>query len=211
MLTHWRKPVTSLRRWAERLGLSRTSGAASQGSPQLFLSFILRHQPFVIHHESHFDLRHLTDAWHSFSWRLKTQEVVQFTLEVRYSNHCYTDAKLPNDPGCAIILDKSIKRIFCPSRHARSLSLPSLFSNLAARPTTSVGILRRNYSVFEVQQDGLLYYAFFKLRGLRASNSDNAHLNLFVESAYERPDKVISRRKVPFGMLAEAVVTNAKL
>ena len=94
---------------------------------------------------------------------------------------------------------------------ASSLNFPTVFSNLAAKPTTTVGVLRRYYNVFEFQQDGELYYAFFGLRGLKENQSNDARLSLFVESAYPRPDKIISRRKVSFGMLAEVVASGEKL
>ncbi len=57
----------------------------------------------------------------------------------------------------------------------------------------------------------MIYYAFFGLRPLKENEPNKSRLRLFVESAYERPDKVISRRKVPFGMLADAITLGVKI
>ena len=186
-------------------------GRLRKGSPQTILSFILHHQPEIIHHGKRYSLHHLTDASHAFSWQAKSGETCNFVLEIRYSNHCYSDAKLPLTLGCATVPDRGTQRVFCPSRYAQSFKLPIMFSNLANRPTTRVGVLRQNFNVFEIQTDGMLYYAFFSLRPFKDESANRGRLNLFVESAYERPDKVPSRRKIPFGMLAESVASGAKL
>jgi hypothetical protein len=168
------------------------------------------HPSILIHDAVAYDLSHLISRQYDFGWVGRRGEPLTFQVRVTYSNHVYSDAKLEPFPGCASVLDRGVERVFCPSRHARSLGLPQIFADLASRPVTTVGVLAKNFNVYRIVSADAVYYVFFNLRA--KTRRERTHvLSLFVESAYDKPAAVRSRMKMPFGQLCERIAMGDRI
>jgi hypothetical protein len=163
---------------------------------------LVTHPSKINHEDADYDLSHLARVRHTFGWTPRGAAPLTFQMAVTYSNHVYSDEKLPRTERCAIVMDPAIERIFCPNRHTQSLKLPQIFADLTANPNSTVGVLPANYNVFRISSAGKYYYVFFNLRA-KGAGPNSFNLSVYVESAYEKAVTVPSRRKIPFGMLCE--------
>lgn len=105
-------------------------------------------------------------------------------INVRYSNHCFTEAFDPDrhDPA-RLVVDHKRPRAFDPSRYELSKRLPAMIGALPGARVHQTPE-RRNYLYFTALSElpGTEYQMFFTVKKARADASH--HVELFVESAY---------------------------
>jgi len=176
----------------------------------------LWHPPKAMHLNVEYNLSHLFQHFGQFEWHDDRGEAMAFSVRVRYSDHCYSD-KLAFVPGCFRV---GRDRVFCPIRHAHSLNLPTLMGTLFNRPTTTVSFTakERNWSVFWLEirpplDPGHKYFAFFHVeRSTPPRGRDGRHhLDLVVESAYQRSGSVEVWHRFPFGKVAERTARGIRI
>lgn len=145
------------------------------------------------------DLAHLEPL--SLAFAVMRLDGRMITIDVKFSNHCYTEAFVPDrhDPA-HVVMDRGQKRAFDPLRHDLSRYLPDIVRSL---PERSVHITRpgRNYVYMaQVAVANSNYPMFFHLR----RGGDRHDLTMVVESAYPVRDRRAILRgtvKVSFAVL----------
>jgi hypothetical protein len=135
----------------------------------------------------------INDVSHPDSFRFEASSAKaprQLRINVRFTNHCYTEAfdpaRHPTDGPW--IMDGQRRRAFCPDRHALSNRLPGLI-RLLANPGVRVHetASRRNWMhsvAVELPIDGSRYQIFFALRRTVPDRRRRQDLDMVVESAY---------------------------
>jgi hypothetical protein len=182
----------------------------------------MQHLQAITHLNQPYELGHLAQHFGRFSWISEDRIELSFSVRVRYSTHCYSeDLKEPCPAGGCVITDESGRdRLFCPIRHAHSISLPDVIGGLFTKPGTSVKLTyeRDNWSIFRLQMTpplaaGHKYFAFFRVKPEDPTqDGDGAYrLDLYVESAYQRAQPVAVRSSFPFGKVAERVARGLRL
>lgn len=145
------------------------------------------------------DLAHLEPL--SLAFEVERLEGRTIAIDVKFSNHCYTEVFAPDrhDPAY-IVMDRGQRRVFDPRRHELSRHLPEIVRFLPGR---SVHITRpgRNYVyVAQIEMAGSDYAMFFHLK----RNGGRHDLAMMVESAYPLTDRQAVLRgtvKVSFAVL----------
>lgn len=138
-----------------------------------------------------------------------------FTVDIRYSDHCFTrrpklgenyDAKLVYPNG-----DKKI-RLFCPKRNEMSKLLPELIRSLPDRKLQHNGT-RGNFFTLDTQDlngDQVKYIIIFSVR-----KSGKGRMELLVETAYiEEPDygsPSLTGRRVRFWIILNNISKGLKI
>lgn len=167
----------------------------------------MKHRP-IQHGGQVYVTKHLEQAIMRFDWVNKNKRPVNFSVRVRYSNHCYSKSE-GETVDASFRLENN--RVFCPDRYFLSLNLPDVIGTLFSKPTVRVGITHQhNCHLFQISPAvslpiGMRYAIFFSLR--RSKNDEPSELtrklDLYVESAYARSTRVNVKRNMPFGKLAE--------
>ncbi len=165
-----------------------------------------------------FDLTHLRQKIGRFSWTNKeTEEEAEFSVRMRFSNHCYTEeikgARVVREDD--VVVEHMPTRVFCPIRHDKTHLLVQIMHGLIERPTTSVALTTRttgggkNWTVYKLYScpDGLgneRYTVFFSVaRGFDGLPDGTRGIDVYVESAYLKEQRVSVLKNVPFGRVAE--------
>lgn len=165
------------------------------------------------HLDGEYSLDHLLPSRGRFEWLDKQADRYRFSVHVRYSPHCYSQALVGDVPDTAYTFaDPGGTRIFSVERHAHSLLVPGMIDALFHKPTSAVGLTYEdNWSIYSLQmqppmQPGTTYYVFFRLkRGDPPVLADGScALELYVESAYARSNPVQIRQRKMFGAAALA-------
>ncbi len=118
-------------------------------------------------------------------------------------------------------MDGNAQRLFCPVRHAHSLLLPAIIDGLFTKPTTTVALTReQNWSIYRLDMTPALepkqkYFVFFRVRRSDfPTQVEEIPLDLYVESAYARSDRVeggvVILQRPPFGKVAERIAQGGK-
>ena len=170
------------------------------------------HPPSIPHLGQNYSLAHLASHFDQFDWLDREKISHRYRVKVRYSAHCYSEElDLPLPAGSYQVPDKRV-RIFCPIRHAHSLRLPALISGLFRKPSTSIAMTREhNWTIYALNSNpplapGQRYSVFFRIKKRPPIGFESAHpLEIFVESAYAREERVHIRENSPFGKIAERV------
>ncbi|GEM_PF-3177784 len=194
--------------WLHKLVRSISIRAYSCSEPALFV-----HPDKITHLGVEYALDHLAGETSSFVWKTKKNGEVKFNVVTSYADHCYSDKDLPRPDGACIIDSRGVERVFCPSRHAHSLSVPKIISEYMAKPSKEVRLTAdRNYSILcmtiQPKPDkGSTFYIFFHMKwhGSEAVG-DTFDVELNIESAYAKSRHVVSRRRLPFAVVAEELV-----
>lgn len=161
-----------------------------------------------------YDVSHLRQVISPVAWTGQDGTSLKFSVRLRYANHAYSEElKRTALAGEAVFQDQNnIQRIFCPTRHAHSISLPTMMQGLFTKPTTTVLRTSRekNWTFFCLKMTpslapGSRYYVFMRLRSQLSEQPGVHWLDLWVESAYSRIEKVPTDRAWPFGRLLERV------
>lgn len=124
----------------------------------------------------------------------KGKPEVRYSVEVSYSNHCYTRAVLD------INGEKAVQREFDVARYELSKRLPEIVSDLMNRKCSFAQERNLNYFTVDAGPDGEyeIYFEVFKKPGTKT-------LGLRVQSAYVRDqDKLSSRprwRAIKFSVI----------
>ena len=170
------------------------------------------HLDSIRHRDHVYDASHLNQVIKQFDWRDCDKQNMSFSVRVRYSNHCYSKTcERPSDEDFVV----SQNRIFCPHRHSLSQVLPAVIGGIIEKPTTSIGVTyeSKNHHVYRIAptvplEPGERYAIFFSLKASNADDPSRAvrMLDLFVESAYPRTNRVDIDRNLPFGKLAEQLL-----
>ena len=151
---------------------------------------------FCIIGSTMYDMKHLANATYDLCIpsapghaEIKTQ------LHIRYSCHCVsvsTKYQQPLAPGTVehsflIFDDRGLARFFCPTRHALSTMLPSIFQSIISRKLFHTA--GKNFLLIEYASNGnnKSYLVFFSV------TKDTNGLKIYVESAYP-DDAGISKR-----------------
>lgn len=152
-----------------------------------------------------YDLSHL----HPFRWEVvipakaatKTQPGVaerRLVLNVSYGLHCFARSPVEGEPvpDDCWYSDNRERRVFCLLRWQLSKQLPGIIETLSQRRCMHTG--REEFVTLEVPHDGrmLEYAVFFTVT--RASKAEGADLNLFVNSAHERHNKLNYNQPIKF-------------
>ena len=157
-------------------------------------------------------VNHLAPQQAAFTWT-DAGETHRLSVHIRYSAHCYSEGLVDEAPsGSFVFSDAGGLRVFSPPRHALSLLVPGLIGNLIAKPTSRVGLTyEKNWSVYALTMTptlapGDLFYTFFRLRRSEPAELGNGvkRLELYVESAYSRRNRVPLREIRTFGSAAMA-------
>lgn len=165
-----------------------------------------------------FDLTHLRQDIGRFSWTSKdTKENAEFSVRMRFSNHCYSEeikgARVIREDD--VIVERMPMRVFCPMRHDKTYLLVQIMQGLIQRPTTSVALTTRttgggkNWTVYRLysRPDGPgteRYTVFFSVtRGFDGLPDGARGIDVYVESAYLKEQRVSVLKHVPFGRVAE--------
>lgn len=159
-----------------------------------------------------YTVHHLAPHQASFEWT-DANETHRLSVRVRYSPHCYSEGTERDTPaGSFFFSDAGGARVFSPSRHAHSLLVPGLIGKLIARPTSRVGLTyEKNWSLYALKMTpplgpGELFYTFFRLRRAEPAELEDGvkRIELYVESAYSRLNRVPLRESRTFGSAALA-------
>lgn len=166
------------------------------------------HPSKINHLAVDYDLSHLRQKTTSFAWT-NGNDQLKLAVRVRFSNHCYSlehyGAEEP--AGSHLIIDGERSRLFCPIRHKHSLLLPTLFKEMCEKPTISVALTaENNWSIYRMQMPspmfaGEKYWVFFRVRPLTVQPDGTKSVDVYVESAYPRANRVVVFRRLPFGKL----------
>lgn len=129
---------------------------------------------------------------------------------MRFSKHCYSfehdGGEYPE--GSYIFEDRHQTRVFCPVRHACSLDLPSMFRGICVKPTSTVYLTAEKNWTFSLATAielpaGEKFWIFFHVERTAGKKGLPTEVDLFVESAYPRPQKPAIARGTPFGKVLE--------
>lgn len=173
------------------------------------------HPPSICHRDVDYNLQHLQQIFGDFEWEDRGDRY-RFNTRIRFGNHCYSRELAVDEvqhKGDFVVPDKQL-RVFCPDRYQQTHVLNQVFANLLVKPTTRVAMTHeKNYTIFKLyavvgaQQE--TYRMFFNVKpGKPALLADGSHqLDVFVESAYLKENRVGIRRHLPFGNAAIIAVT----
>lgn len=172
------------------------------------------HPKTVSHQGSDYDLTHLGQKLAPLHWRCRDSLVREFSIRIRFADHCYTETLNGAPPaGAHCILRSSDPRIFHPRRHAMSCHLPALIDDFLLNPGSPIAqTAQHNWSTFVTSLPvplaaGEKYFIFLTLRPVPpAADPTRGRIDLFIESAYPKttPVKVFKRR--PFGRVIEDLI-----
>jgi len=160
-----------------------------------------------------YTLVHLRQSIRQFKWTPKDAEEVTFSVRLRYSNHCYSRNLDPGElqqPEHVLCPDRAV-RVFCPDRHSHTERLCAMMGGLFDKPGTSVALTQHhNWTTYQIyapvgRAAQVRYCAFFTVRNDtdRPIETGTHALDMYVESAYVKEDSVPTRKRVPFGKVAE--------
>jgi hypothetical protein len=145
----------------------------------------------------------------------KNQPSEAFTVDVRYSDHCFTrrpksdeyyDAQLAYQNG-----DKKI-RLFCPKRHEMSKLLPELIRSLPIRTLQHNGTRGNFFTLDTLDLNGnpVKYIIIFNVR-----KSGKGRMELLIETAYiEESDygsASLTGRRVRFWIILNNISKGLKI
>lgn len=160
-----------------------------------------------------FELGHLRQSFKTFAWRTREDTTVTFSVRVRFSDHCISrEIKLPDiKADDDVTVGENPLRVFCPERHSCTSMLVGIIDGLIKKPGTSVGLTttKRNWHTFQIYispEHGAQqrYCCFFTLKKPHENLRDELlPLDLYVESAYPRGERVGIIKNMPFGKVAE--------
>lgn len=141
---------------------------------------------------------------------------LDFNVDLTYSKHCYSEELKGDKPeGAYVFMDRDQERIFCPNRHAYSLSLPGLVNEFFAKPTTSVQKVKwkSNWVYYRLSmtpplKSGHRYYVFFNIKQklIDRDTADPYFMSMYIESAYARDEPVGVEKRLTFGQVAEETI-----
>jgi hypothetical protein len=168
---------------------------------------------FINHSGIHYDLGHLHQVFRTFSWVCEDGVKRDFSVRVRFTNHCISVANSsPAVVGEHVFDVGENCRVFDIDRYQWSLELPEIIHGLFQKPTTTIQLTPEfNGYIFRLYMkhalaDGERYYCFVRLKRSHEFQGGQSpvKLDLFVESAYPReiePFRINERHM--FGRLAE--------
>ncbi len=154
-----------------------------------------------------YSVSHLNPHLFSFEGFLSSGRGFNFNVEVRYSNHCYSEKPLSSiDTTDALIPDGKHKRAFSLERYELSKTLPEHIRNLADKRVFLTH--ERNYVFLDMKEIHPDYKVFFSLRRHPGISliSNKPNLLLYVESAYIKTDKFFPKQKIQFKVLCQKVI-----
>jgi hypothetical protein len=114
----------------------------------------------------------------------KDQPSETFTVDIRYSDHCFTRSPTPGENFAAELVyrngDKKI-RLFCPKRNEMSKLLPGLIRSLPERKPQHNGSNGNFFTIdaLDLNGDPVKYIIIFNVR-----KSGKGRMELLVETAY---------------------------
>lgn len=124
----------------------------------------------------------------------------RFLLNVSYGLHCFTRRPLPGEaiPQEGWYSDSRERRVFCPERWELSQQLPGIIETLGQRRCLHTG--REEFVTLKMIQWGreIDYAVFFTVSKARKSQAD---LNLFVNSAHERYNRLKHTKPIKFDVI----------
>lgn len=133
------------------------------------------------------------------------------SIDVKFSNHCYTETFIPDQHDPAhVVMDRGSKRVFDPRRHQLSQHLPDIVRSL---PSRAVHITKpgRNYVyVAQVTLENVSYPLFFHLK----KGGRDHDLTMMVESAYPvaNPNEILrGTGKISFAVLCAKTFTGERI
>jgi hypothetical protein len=163
-----------------------------------------------------YELGHLQQVLRTFSWVCEDGVKRDFSVRVRYTNHCISVTSLSPAAAGEHVFDAGENfRVFDIDRHQWSLELPEIIYGLFKKPTTTIQLTPEfNGYIFKLYMkhalgDGERYYCFVRLKRSHEFQDGQSpvKLDLFVESAYPRktePFRINERHM--FGRLAERLI-----
>lgn len=167
----------------------------------------MHHPAYINHLNKEYELNHLRQINKSFSWNNSDGDNLNFSVLIRYSNHCYTeildDCPTTDDP---IFTELNKQRIFDIERYTHSIHLPQIIEDLINKPTSKIALTyENNCYVYKMDMpDGLnkgeKYCIFFHLKLIEMGNP--IRLKMYIESAYTRSSKVAVKQILSFGNFA---------
>jgi len=165
------------------------------------------HQPIKIG-ETVYYFGHLNPFEHTF---FSEKAKKQLLVEVKFSNHCFTQAcDYPGKDDLVIKDQGNRNRLFCAIRYQASTQLPQIVrdmleDNLKVWQTTQ---LRNWVHTITIDTPEGPYYVFFEVR--KAGKTESPDIKIYVESAYPQgPDK--DPPSVHGNMRIETLCTNTYL
>lgn len=156
------------------------------------MAFVSNHVLHVLN--STYDLSHLIDCEIPYKTELKNKQVVNLTLGLSYSCHCYSRKPLKGETffPSDIVMDGKSLRIFSSYRYHLSKNLPRIFkelfdpNNYRQKVFTTqfhnlvcVKVLENGIDEVGEQDGKISYYIFFSLK-----KEGKKKISCFVESAY---------------------------
>lgn len=167
----------------------------------------------ITHQGNEYSLAGLAQSFKRFNWKTKDGGEVVFSIKVRYSDHCVS-REIKHPEVCAdgdFIFSENPVRVFCPDRYSCASMLVGIIDGLFGKPGTSVGLTdaNRNWHTYQLYkplgvEEQRRYCCFFSLKRRYEALSDGSlPLDLFVESAYPRGQRVGVVKSIPFGKVAE--------
>lgn len=119
-------------------------------------------------------------------------------IAVSYSLHCFARSELPDElvPADSWCSDSRERRVFDVDRWHLSTRLPAIIASLEKRRCLHTG--REEFVTIEIIENGRKfdYAVFFTVS--RAGKGKGADLNLYVNSAHERTDKLVYTKPISF-------------
>ena len=169
------------------------------------------HPNSITHLGVSYQLTHLKQKIIPFTWICKDKEKRQFSVRVRFSDHCYSEALAEAPPdGAYCTVGPGGRRMLNLDRHAMSQFLPGLMVGILMKPGTALAqTAHKNWSTYFVSlptpmKPGEKYYVFLSLRpNVSPTGVSSGWLDMFVESAYPRSDAVKTFARKPFGRIVE--------
>ena len=145
----------------------------------------------------------------------KDQPSETFTVDIRYSDHCFTRSPMAGENFAADLVyrngDKKI-RLFCPQRHEMSKLLPGLIRSLPERKPQHNGNNGNFFTIDALDLSGepVKYIIIFNVR-----KSGKGRMELLVETAYiEDPDfgsAPLTGRRVRFWIILNNTYKGLKI
>lgn len=124
----------------------------------------------------------------------------RYQVHVSYGLHCFTRKEKDNEqvPDAAWYSDSRESRVFCPERWEFSKQLPGIISTLGERKCFHTqGVEFVTLKVIGLERE-VEYAVFFTVSKAGKSQAD---LNLFVNSAHERYNKLKHKKPISYSII----------
>ncbi|MFK5950944.1 MAG: hypothetical protein QM500_19505 [Methylococcales bacterium] len=167
----------------------------------------MNHPPFLEHNGKQYTLNHLEDTQIELTLQAhKTNPELELTIQLSYTNHCYTQGTTENSEPHDMEDHNGWPRWFNLERYETSLLLPEFVKQIHKKKCLFTG--KQNWLVIELKESSGISVPFYLVFSLWNNKEVENGLHLNIVSAYKKtegdnaPHRGGSMDRVAFAMLA---------